>query len=297
MHLLSLPEKVLIGIVHHLQLTDLIPLGDSNSKLRDLIYKRPEIWTSDFLFPIGDERITDKFILRLLPRITRHNGVLELRIVDLPLTWMGYLMIFDQFAHSVQTMDIRTTAEELSRLAHHLTIFAGNLAMLQLNNNIPITFRQYAFDDEDEYSSALVASNYVGQRSLHNLNNQFAGMILDDPPFERLHDLRIVIVNEEDPYAENAAIRQLELLASFLSGRRIKINGKFSVMNPRSPIPTAAIHYSSSSKRYRENDHHASGNNKLPRHDSPFYQRQEQQQQPQHETQQQQYNISYRSYA
>ncbi|KAG2205370.1 hypothetical protein INT47_007155 [Mucor saturninus] len=260
MSLLDFPEDVVIRLICHLGLKDLLALGDSNSKLREIVYKSPEVWNNgDLLFPIADKSITDKFIQRIIPRITRHYGIMELKMIDLPLTWSGYLMIFDQFAHSVNRIEIKTTVDELIKLVHHLSIFAGNLAMLQQNNQIPITFRQYAFDDEDEYSAALADSNYLGQRTLHNLNDQFAYMKLDDPPFERLNDFRVV-TNAKNSPDESMAMRQLELLASFLSGRPISIN-KQNI--PGSPMPSAR----SSNKRTREHDQQTTS--KHSRHYSP----------------------------
>lgn len=264
MNLLLLPEVIIIRLIYHLGLKDLLALGDSHSKLRELVYKSPEVWNNgDLLFPVADKSITDKFIQRIIPRITRHYGIMELKMIDLPLTWSGYLMIFDQFAHSVNRIEIKATIDELIKLAHHLSIFAGNLAMLQQNNKIPITFRQYAFDDEEEYSIALADSNYLGQRTLHNLNDQFACMKLDDPPFERLNDFRVV-TNANNSSDESMAMRQLELLASFLSGRPISIN-KQTI--PGSPIPSAIY----SNKRTRENDPQTTS--KHSRHYSPQQQK------------------------
>lgn len=268
MSLLKLPDSVIIRLIHYLGLKDLLPLGDSHSKLRELVYKSPEVWNNgDLLFPIADKSITDKFIQRIIPRITRHYGIMELKMIDLPLTWSGYLMIFDQFAHSVNSIEIKATLDELIKLAHHLSIFAGNLAMLQQNNKIPITFRQYAFDDEEEYSGALADSNYLGQRTLHNLKDQFAYMKLDDPPFERLNDFRVV-TNAKNSSDESMAMRQLELLASFLSGRPISINKQIIA---GSPIPSART----ANKRSRDHDQQTAF--KHPRYYSP-----QQQEEPHH---------------
>ncbi|KAG2235139.1 hypothetical protein INT48_006520 [Thamnidium elegans] len=262
MHILKIPDSIVINLIYYLGLKDILALGDSHTKLRDLVYKSPEVWNDgNLLFPIGDKSITDKFIQRVIPRITRHYGILELRMIELPLTWSGYLMIFDQFAHSVNRIEIKTNLDELKKLVHHLTIFAGNLAILQQNNKIPITFRQYAFDDEEEYSLALADSNYLGQRTLHNLNDQFACMKLDDPPFERLHDFHIVTTACTNASNEVTTMRQLELLASFLSGRPISINTHHNI--PGSPIPTTFY----SNKRQRENDQPTSS--KHSRHYSP----------------------------
>ncbi|KAI8884888.1 hypothetical protein K501DRAFT_284604 [Backusella circina FSU 941] len=223
MKLYEIPEIILTQVSEYLNLKDLLSLADSHDNLSTLVYTEPKIWTSDRLFPPRDDMITDQFVRKLVPRITRHYGILELKMIDLPLTWSGYLMIFDQFAHSVNKIEIKATEAQLYQLAHHLSIFAGNLAMLQQNNKIPITFRQYALDDEEEYIIALSGSNYLGQDSLHNLNRQLRVMKLDDPPFERLNSFQVSGIDHSVEL-----IGQLEFLASFLSGRSL-----FSVKRQR----------------------------------------------------------------
>ncbi|CAO3642060.1 unnamed protein product [Mucor hiemalis] len=313
MNLSSLPDIIITKIVCYLELKDLLPFGDCSNKLREIVYKSPEIWTSDLLFPIGDKSITDKFIQRIIPRITRHYGILDLQMIDLPLTWAGYLMIFDQFAHSVNRIQIKASGEELNKLAHHLSVFAGNLAMLQENNKIPITFRQYALDDEYEYSTALTDSNYLGQRTLDYMNDYLTRIQLDDPPFERLEDFRVIVIKNDSNNTNNAnTLRQLELLASFLSGRPININQhqqqQINQSTPRSPIPTATIVHTflptNTSKRSREDDSSINGSNKYIKHDDGYYSHRPDHlhtlhQQPKKEAQQQQnsHHISYRSYA
>jgi hypothetical protein len=223
MKLFEIPEVILTKVSEYLSLKDLLSLADSHEKLSSLVYTEPKIWTSDRLFPPRDDMITDQFVRKLVPRITRNYGILELKMIDLPLSWSGYLMIFDQFAHSVNKIEIKATEAQLYQLAHHLSIFAGNLAMLQQNNRIPITFRQYALDDEQEYINALSGSNYLGQDSLHNLTRQLQVMKLDDPPFERLAYFHVSGI---DPSVE--LVQQLEFLTSFLSGRSL-----FSVKRQR----------------------------------------------------------------
>ncbi|KAI8385638.1 hypothetical protein BD560DRAFT_383953 [Blakeslea trispora] len=207
-NLLSLSDQILTCVTSNLQLKDLLALADCHSRLRELVYRNPEIWTSDLLFPIQDPNITDAFIKAIVPRITRHYGILDLKMIGLPLSWRGYLMIFDQFAHSVKYIEIQATSSTLMTLAHHLTMFAANLALLQHNNNIPITFRQYAFDDEDEF--------ILGDNMLHNLESQFKQMKLDDPPFERLEQFKIKLEGEDIP---SDLEKRIQTLAFFLSGK------------------------------------------------------------------------------
>lgn len=316
MNLSSLPDTIITKIVCYLELKDLLSFGDCSSKLREVVYKSPEIWTSDLLFPIGDKTITDKFTQRIIPRITRHYGILDLQMIDLPLTWCGYLMIFDQFAHSVNRIQIKASSQELDKLAHHLSVFAGNLAMLQENNKIPITFRQYALDDEEEYSTALSDSNYLGQKTLDYMNEYLTRMQLDDPPFERLEEFRVIeIKNDSNNINISNTLRQLQLLASFLSGRPININQQQQQINqstPRSPIPSAKIVYTNSNKRSRESDSNTYESNKYTKYDDEYYShraghlhtlhhlhRQQEHPQPKQEAQQQQNNhhLSYRGYA
>ncbi|CEP14679.1 hypothetical protein [Parasitella parasitica] len=278
MSLLSLPDQIITQVILNLELKDLLALGDSHSRLRDLVYKTPEIWTSDMLFPVGDSRITDKFTQRIVPRITRHYGILSLKMIHLPLTWIGYFMIFDQFAHSVKRIQIDTPSANLEHLVHHLGVFAGNLAMLQRSNRIPITFRQYAFDHEEHATELANSTNYLGQSTLHNLINQMAHMNLDDPPFERLE-----LFNVDVKQGDQHLVEQLGLLTGFLSGR--------TTTDPviHSPIPNTVLN----SKRQRA-DEPTQPTNKYQRHEtSPHrqdkhYPYQLHQQQPQDHKQQQQ---------
>ncbi|KAI9472142.1 MAG: hypothetical protein EXX96DRAFT_583026 [Benjaminiella poitrasii] len=224
MDLISLPDQILIKITSKLGLQDLLSLGDSHSRLRSFIYESPEIWTSHLLFPPHDNRITDAFIRLIIPRITRHYGILSLRMIQLPsLSWLGYFTIFDQFAHSVKRIDIElSNTRVLWDLAHHLGIFAGYLVVLQMTNKIPVTFREYgAMHDEGRY--AAVISKYLGQ---HNMENQCEMLVkryrLDDPPFERLDEFELNVVlsdkQEMNYYEVNHAIQQIRLLTLFLSG-------------------------------------------------------------------------------
>jgi multidrug transporter EmrE-like cation transporter len=254
--LLSLPDKILTQVTLNLELKDLIALGDSHPRLGSLVFKNPDIWTSDLLFPAQDTQINDKFIKLVVPRITRHYGILSLKMIDLvALTWTGYMIIFDQFAHSVKHIEIQTTYTALSQLAHHLTVFAGNLALLQYNNKIPITFRQYAFDHE-AYASALADASYLGQNTLHSLNDQFAQMKLDDPPFERLQQFHVL----GNDGACEPIIRQLNTVAAFLSG----VTHRQQHQLP-SPIPTT-IRYNNSNKRSREQQQSSSSTSHYYKH-------------------------------
>ncbi|KAG0168998.1 hypothetical protein DFQ28_004143 [Apophysomyces sp. BC1034] len=242
--LILLDDSVLIRLANLLELRDIIQLSRVNMRLQQLVYNSPEVWTSNLLFPVGDRSITDQFIMYLVPRITRHYGIQALRLVDLPLTWTGYLWIFDQFAHSVDCIDLTADDAALRDLARHLLIFAGNLAMLQNDNKIPITFRQYAVDDR-EYTEALAATDYLGQRSLRDLHRLLSSLKLDDPPFERLVQFRVSSTDHHPPKSrrprhphrashnsplqqeqeydddEDEHIHQLQMLASFLAGRTL----------------------------------------------------------------------------
>lgn len=257
--LLSLPDNILTQVTLNLALNDLIALGDSHPRLEELVFGNPYIWTSDLLFPAHDEQINDKVIKLVVPRITRHYGILSLKMIDLTaLTWTGYMIIFDQFAHSVKHIEIQTSSTVLAQLAHHLTVFAGNLALLQYNNRIPITFRQYAFDHE-AYTSELADANYLGQSTLHDLNDQFAQMKLDDPPFERLQQFRVLESNDDGTC--EPIIRQLNAVAAFLTG--VPHHHQHQ-LPPSTPTPITYHQHSnnhSSNKRSREQEQSNSSNN------------------------------------
>ncbi|KAI8349201.1 hypothetical protein EDC96DRAFT_520273 [Choanephora cucurbitarum] len=244
--LLSLSDQILTCVTSNLQLKDLLALADCHSRLRELVYKNPGIWTSDLLFPIGDSDITDTFIKAIVPRITRHYGILDLKMIGLPLSWKGYLMIFDQFAHSVKHIEIQASSSALTNLAHHLSIFAANLTLLQRNNKIPITFRQYAFDDEDEF--------VLGDSMLHSLESQFKHMKLDDPPFERLEQFRVKL--EGDSTSSDLEER-LRLLAFFLSGKPIHEEEEEGKL--------ATLSYNNNSNNNNNNNNSSNSNNKRTR--------------------------------
>lgn len=249
MEILSLPDRVFARIIGCLELNDLIAFGDSHSKIRDFIYESPELWTSDLLFPEGSQHITDDFVRKFVPRITRHYGILTLKMVDLfSLSSFGYLLIFDQFAHSVKNIEIRTTPAILSQLVYHLTIFAGNLALLQQNNNIPITFRQYSFDDEHEFESNLLDSTlYKNQASCsfpHLITYLYSSVQLDDPPFERLEGF--YVSSTSDDHDIDTTIQQLQTLAFFLAGK--------SLVNTPNSGKRSRDEYIQSNIKYRKHD-------------------------------------------
>ncbi|ORX61847.1 hypothetical protein DM01DRAFT_1270734, partial [Hesseltinella vesiculosa] len=125
---------------------DLQQLGDSCSRFHAMVFNNPRVWRPQVLFPAKDARVTDTFIKQLVPNITRHYGIQTLRLIQLPLTWLGYMCIFDQFAHSVDLIQVETSKPILKDLVYHLTVFAANLVVLQQDNLIPITFRQYSLD-------------------------------------------------------------------------------------------------------------------------------------------------------
>ncbi|KAI7863950.1 hypothetical protein BDF14DRAFT_1838811 [Spinellus fusiger] len=252
MGFLLLKDSVLVRIASLLGLHDLLHLSCVNKRLQQLIYNNPKVWTSNHLFPEADAAITDRFVGRLVPRITRLYGIRSLRLIRLSLSWLGYLCIFDQFAHSVDYIDLVTTRACLTDLIYHLSIFAGNLAMLQHDNRIPITFRQYAMD-KDEHEAALAATHYLGQNTWHNLSPFLSSVTLDDPPFERLIQFRVSSTDHADD--ENDQIRQLHFLTCFLAGKPSSDLQSLSILmsssQQRQPLhPHPSTHY----KRSREEE-------------------------------------------
>ncbi|RCH93033.1 hypothetical protein CU097_008133 [Rhizopus azygosporus] len=135
--LTSLPDKVIIRVTRYLELRDIIELGKAHKKLCHCIYAQPSVWTKDILFPINDPSITDQFIKQTITKITRNYGILDIRMVNLPLTWFGYFLIFDQFAHSLTSITIQSDHQLFMQLCYHLTRFATDLAILQQDNKIP----------------------------------------------------------------------------------------------------------------------------------------------------------------
>lgn len=224
----SLPGAVLLRLMRYLGLHDLLALARVNTQLRKIVYSEPQVWTGDLLFPESDVTITDSFIQQFVSRITRSYAVRGLRMIELPLSWTGYMWIFDHFAHSVGAIQIVASEATLDHLAHHLSIFAGNLALLQHENKIPITFRQYAIDDR-EYTDTLAATRYMGYGSLQTMTSTLLSEFrLDDPPFEQLESFQVSCTDPQDTDAsvdhENPQVRRLYLLASFLAGRPIRLS-------------------------------------------------------------------------
>ncbi|ORZ03836.1 hypothetical protein BCR43DRAFT_484067 [Syncephalastrum racemosum] len=224
----SLSDAVLLRLMRYLGLHDLLALARVNTQLRRIVYSEPQVWTGDLLFPESDVTITDSFIQQFVSRITRSYAVRGLRMIKLPLSWTGYMWIFDHFAHSVDAIQIVASEDTLDQLAHHLSIFAGNLALLQHENKIPITFRQYAIDDR-EYADTLAATRYMGHDSLQTMTRTLLSEFrLDDPPFERLESFQVSCTEHQDTDAsvdhENPQVHKLYLLASFLAGRPIRLS-------------------------------------------------------------------------
>ncbi|KAG1467183.1 hypothetical protein G6F56_004552 [Rhizopus delemar] len=205
MKLVSLPEKIIVNITRYLELRDIVELGQVNVKLNQCLYKEPAIWTKHILFPANNSSITDDFIRKTIPKITRRYGILDIQMIDLPLTWFGYFLIFDQFAHSLAS--VRIQSDHLFHLLHHLTQFAINLASLQQENQIPCTFREYAFEVDPKEPIPI----------LKPLPKTISQIKLDDPPFERLNHVSIT-----SQVAQDELVSQLEILFSFLSGFKIR---------------------------------------------------------------------------
>ncbi|KAI9497475.1 hypothetical protein BDB00DRAFT_745574, partial [Zychaea mexicana] len=170
---------------------DLVTLRSADARLEEFLHGHPEVWTnSHLLFPADDSTITDEFVQRTVPKIPRSYALREMRLVNLPLTWAGLLWIFDHFAHSVDRIYLAAPEATLADLARHLSIFAGNLALLQDENKIPITFRQYAINHA-EYEDTLAQTDYMGRSTLRGLRRHLETLRLDDPPFERLAELYV----------------------------------------------------------------------------------------------------------
>jgi hypothetical protein len=223
--LICLPEKIITKIAQYLELKDIIELGNAHIKLSQCIYTQPAIWTKEILFPINNSSITDQFIKQIIPKITRHYGILEIQMVNLPLTWFGYFLIFDQFAHSLTS--IRIQSDQIFMLLHHLTRFATHLATLQQDNQIPCTFREYAFEADQREVTVVIEP----------LPKILMQIRLDDPPFERLNHISITSQNTQ----QQDMVDQLNTIFSFLAGMSIYRLKRSKVS---SPSPSCVKKYS-----------------------------------------------------
>ncbi|KAI9318013.1 hypothetical protein BX666DRAFT_2134485 [Dichotomocladium elegans] len=232
-----LPSKVLEDIIFYLNLEDVVELCSVNADLKDRLCQG--VWRRDLLFPAEDRSVTDDFVKRLVRRIPRSYAVLEMRLVNLPLSWQGLLLLFDHFGHSVERIHLTASAATLAALARHLSVFAANLALLQHENKIPITFREYCVD----YTNLVAAGRSLDRWLADDI-------VLDDPPFERLEELTIVTLDSPLSsaldHADNSSggsggsssnssnHRQIYSMADFLAGRRLsKINNRASASKRR----------------------------------------------------------------
>ncbi|KAI8140851.1 hypothetical protein BJV82DRAFT_621381 [Fennellomyces sp. T-0311] len=215
----KLPDKVLIRLSYYLGLGDMVALRSADAKWNEFLQRHPEVWSSNhLLFPKDDSTITDEFIRRNIPTIPRSYAVREMRLEGLPLTWAGFLYIFDHFGHSVDRIHLAASEATLADLARHLCIFAGNLALLQHENKIPITFRQYAIS-QTEYENTLAQTNYMGQNNLRGMRRLLESLTLDDPPFEHLAELNIESTDHTSSFDQHENIHQIYFIAAFLAGR------------------------------------------------------------------------------
>ncbi|CAO3597347.1 unnamed protein product [Absidia cylindrospora] len=255
--LLTIEKPLLLKVLYYLNLQELLQLAETCPQLQDFIYNNPFVWNSHVLFPLNDSRITDTFIQQLVPKITRHYGIRKLQVIQLPLSWLGYLHIFDQFAHTVDHIQIKTKLAILQDLVHHLTIFASNLIVLQQGNHIPITFRQYCLD-APFYYQVLVDHHFFGKRTVAQLtklffttttngninkendtNDNLGFSQLDDPPFERLVQWTVGCtdhfrLNQNGGDSIDSVVTQLEALVSFLAGRQVTV-----IIDQSTPTTTA----------------------------------------------------------
>ncbi|ORZ14561.1 hypothetical protein BCR42DRAFT_417185 [Absidia repens] len=268
----SLPESILLQVVYHLSLQELQQLAQTCRPLRELVYNSPRVWHQHVLFPANDTLITDRFIQHFVPHITRHHGIQTLRLERLPLGWLGYLFIFDQFAHSVDYIHVETSFVILQDLVYHLTVFAANLMVLQQDNMIPITFRQYGLD-ASSYYQVLVDHQFLGKTNLAHITqlinkNNSGNSIrngtggggdddsylsnLDDPPFENLQHWAAVCTDhpppdqkqDQDKDQQDSVVRncisQLDSLISFLAGRQVTNPGTHTTAPSVSLSPITA---------------------------------------------------------
>ncbi|CAO3622677.1 unnamed protein product [Cunninghamella echinulata] len=217
-------------------------LGQTCKKLHQVVYNNPKIW-SHILFPIQDTRITDTFIKQLVPQITRHYGIHHLTLIRLPLTWKGYFFIFDQFAHSVDKIQLETNMEVIDDMIYHLCIFTSTLILLQQDNNIPITFRQYCIEPE-VYDELLLQHGFLKKKKYEEdkvtfMISLFHQYTLDDPPFERLNEWYTTLNNNNnnnnsstdhplssEEEINNKKMTQLQSIVSFLANNRHLITYK-----------------------------------------------------------------------
>ncbi|KAG2227646.1 hypothetical protein INT45_004687 [Circinella minor] len=246
--LTRLPNNILIRISNYLRLGDLVTLQSADANLEDFLHRYPEVWTTNLFFPPNDMTITDGFIRHNVPKIPRSYALREIKLVNLPLTWAGFLWVFDHFAHSVDRIHVKASEQTLTDLARHLSIFAGNLAVLQHENKIPITFRQYAINHSeyentlwihqqtDDYNNRISAiennsrysisnigrDNNNNSTTLKNLRRYLETLRLDDPPFEQLAELYVECTDQSPTVSvdthENNPIHQIYFVTSFLSG-------------------------------------------------------------------------------
>ncbi|KAI9299403.1 hypothetical protein BJ944DRAFT_274264 [Cunninghamella echinulata] len=233
----KLDESIFLKIIHYLHLQDVQTIGQTCKKLHQVVYNNPKIW-SHILFPIQDTRITDTFIKQLVPQITRHYGIHHLTLIRLPLTWKGYFFIFDQFAHSVDKIQLETNMGVIDDMVYHLCVFTATLILLQQDNNIPITFRQYCI--EPEVYDELLSQHGFLKKKKHDedkvtfMISLFHQYTLDDPPFERLNEWYTTLNNSSstdhpsssEEEINNKKMTQLQFIVSFLANNRHLITHK-----------------------------------------------------------------------
>ncbi|KAI8979741.1 hypothetical protein BDF20DRAFT_871373 [Mycotypha africana] len=248
-----IPKSILVHIASYLNLKDVLEFAESHKIIENIVYESPEIWTTNMLFPVNDSTITDKFIRQTIPRITRLYGISNLTMFNLPLTWVGYFLVFDQFAHTIKELKIHAGLDTLLELNKHLCTFAGNLLLLQRANQIPISFKNYAFDDEEEYATA-VSKSHLLDMGLGSLYEQLEYERLDDPPFEQLKQFEVTV-----PYdaiyrrKETVVIDRLKVLIAFLSNTREEDKVRCEKLN-KLASSTAVVEISESGSRKRLRD-------------------------------------------
>ncbi|KAI9290223.1 hypothetical protein BC943DRAFT_313529 [Umbelopsis sp. AD052] len=230
--LLSLNPYILTKVVDSLALKDVILLASTCRQLHQLIYETAEIWNDGMLFEDHNQDIDDEVIANIVPRITRSYGIHSLKIIGLhKVTSIGILQIFDQFAHALKDIEISTSMAVIEALTEHLEAFSLKLGLLQAANSIPLTFWEYRCHHKEymehvaDYMSQSLPSPTDSNYTTNSHAELFARLRwlqlptkLDDPPFEHLEKIKVIITDGDD----HSILLKLRSLIAYLSGANLE---------------------------------------------------------------------------
>ncbi|KAI8582760.1 hypothetical protein K450DRAFT_226791 [Umbelopsis ramanniana AG] len=230
--LLSLNPSILIKVVDTLALKDVILLASTCRQLHQLIYETADIWNAGMLFEDHNQDIDDEVIAYIVPRITRSYGIHSLKIIGLhKVTSIGILQIFDQFAHALKDIELGTSMAVIEALTDHLEAFSLKLGLLQAANSIPLTFWEYRCHHKEymEQVAAYMSQSLPSPTDSKNTNYSHAELFarlrwlqlptkLDDPPFEHLEKIKVIITDGDD----HAILLKLRSLIAYLSGANLE---------------------------------------------------------------------------